>query len=421
MTHSPQTEDGRLDQAIANGRNLYYEGQHGPEDQADTAQRLTLVAERDQLRTEADQFKALAKGNADALGASLAECQQLRAQVERFRLALRFYANGEHFNTDDDEEFDTVSGEPANWLYSGREDSTTSIEDGSIAKLTLQGKVVNWIAEGEDSTPKPINGEDACHVARGERVQGGEPVAWHYVCKKPGTTMEFASIHPDDAAHWPLSQWTSVEKRPLVYPSAPAQPAAPAPFLVRDIAEMLSTDVPYVCKAFTDLGLPPRSTNMAVTPDEAVAVAKHLTAAPAPIHAPTGDWMPLMGTGLAIRFDVLNEAQAQRNHGQSLKRLRERGGLGPDEALAIAEKQKWRSRDIEGSITALSALAKAAAPVLVPPGFWLAPDEPTSEIENALADNIVATSRGGIMGTKRAYRAMRNAHKGIGQPVGGEG
>lgn len=64
-----------------------------------------------------------------------------------------------------------------------------------------------------------------------------------------------------------------------------APQAAPAPqpaFLVRDVAEMLGIDssVP-ICKALVALGYPPRSVNMAVTPAEAVAVAKHL-AAPAP-------------------------------------------------------------------------------------------------------------------------------------------
>lgn len=68
----------------------------------------------------------------------------------------------------------------------------------------------------------------------------------------------------------------------------------------------------------------------------------------------TTKWMPLMGTGLAVRMDMLDEAQAQRNHGQSLERLAERGGLGADEALAIAERRRWEKlREIE----ALKALA----------------------------------------------------------------
>ena len=46
------------------------------------------------------------------------------------------------------------------------------------------------------------------------------------------------------------------------------------PLLVRDVAAMLGTEVPAVCVALTTLGFPPRSTNMEVTPAEAVAVAR---------------------------------------------------------------------------------------------------------------------------------------------------
>ncbi len=69
--------------------------------------------------------------------------------------------------------------------------------------------------------------------------------------------------------------------------------------------------------------------------------------------------MPLMRTGFYVHFDVLDERQAQRNHGQTLARLRERGGLGPSEALAIAERRSWRQTNIPEAITALSALAAA--------------------------------------------------------------
>lgn len=44
--------------------------------------------------------------------------------------------------------------------------------------------------------------------------------------------------------------------------------------LVRDVAAMLGAEVPAVCIALTTLGFPPRSVNMAVTPAEAVAIAR---------------------------------------------------------------------------------------------------------------------------------------------------
>ena len=40
-----------------------------------------------------------------------------------------------------------------------------------------------------------------------------------------------------------------------------------------------------------------------------------------------------------------HEAQAQRNHGQSLERLAERGGLGVCEAVAILEDRPWHKMD----------------------------------------------------------------------------
>ncbi|HDR9100018.1 TPA: hypothetical protein QDB15_001144 [Burkholderia vietnamiensis] len=69
--------------------------------------------------------------------------------------ALRFYANGSHFNIDHDhQDFDTVSGEPMNWLYSTRDDDTTMIEDGSIAKAALCGKPL-----GFEDPETPLEGE----------------------------------------------------------------------------------------------------------------------------------------------------------------------------------------------------------------------------------------------------------------------
>lgn len=39
-----------MEQATAAGRNMYYEGQHGAEEPADTIDRLALVKERDTLK-----------------------------------------------------------------------------------------------------------------------------------------------------------------------------------------------------------------------------------------------------------------------------------------------------------------------------------------------------------------------------------
>lgn len=52
--------------------------------------------------------------------------------------ALRFYANGSHFTMHDSSAWDTVSGEPQNFYED--ESNTATVEDGSVAKLALQGK-----------------------------------------------------------------------------------------------------------------------------------------------------------------------------------------------------------------------------------------------------------------------------------------
>ncbi len=60
---------------------------------------------------------------------------------------------------------------------------------------------------------------------------------------------------------------------------------------------------------------------------------------------PTRTIMPIMGSKLLseIPFAMVapHEEQAQRNHGQSLNRLAERGGLAASEAIAILEGRKW--------------------------------------------------------------------------------
>lgn len=52
--------------------------------------------------------------------------------------------------------------------------------------------------------------------------------------------------------------------------------------------------------------------------------------------------MKILGTELFINMDVLNEEWAQRNHGQSLERLNERGGLSVEEIMAIVERRRVR-------------------------------------------------------------------------------
>lgn len=50
--------------------------------------------------------------------------------------------------------------------------------------------------------------------------------------------------------------------------------------------------------------------------------------------------------------------QALRNHGQTIERLRERGGLGPCEAVAILENRRWRRMDQAEAIEQLAEIVR---------------------------------------------------------------
>ncbi|HGM4963147.1 TPA: hypothetical protein ACKP0L_001425 [Pseudomonas putida] len=59
----------------------------------------------------------------------------LRAEVERLRAALKFYADREHYHFESGN-WDTVSGEPLNILWRGEEPDF--IEDGTVARAALE-------------------------------------------------------------------------------------------------------------------------------------------------------------------------------------------------------------------------------------------------------------------------------------------
>lgn len=87
----------------------------------------TCAAER-----ESRYFRKLADWCERELSAMTKERDALRA-------GLQFYADGDHFYRADPSAWDTVSGEPPNWLDD--EAGTASVEDGSIAKMVLNGEL----------------------------------------------------------------------------------------------------------------------------------------------------------------------------------------------------------------------------------------------------------------------------------------
>lgn len=64
---------------------------------------------------------------------------ELRKEIVMLRAALKFYADSDHYSTDDGLNWDSCSGEPANILW--HESEPWFIEDGSIARAGLAQSV----------------------------------------------------------------------------------------------------------------------------------------------------------------------------------------------------------------------------------------------------------------------------------------
>lgn len=79
----------------------------------------------------------------ESLRARLAEAAQTE---ERLRRGLQFYADGSHYEFGDPADWDSVSGEPSNFLC---DEHGSTIEDGSVAKRILEGANIGPDDDGE--------------------------------------------------------------------------------------------------------------------------------------------------------------------------------------------------------------------------------------------------------------------------------
>lgn len=71
------------------------------------------------------------------------------------------------------------------------------------------------------------------------------------------------------------------------------------------------------------------------------------------------DRFPIMGPGptrygerrltVPFAFVKAHERQANTNHGQTVERLKERGGLGWSELAAVVEGRDWRQMDVDAA------------------------------------------------------------------------
>ncbi len=56
------------------------------------------------------------------------------------------------------------------------------------------------------------------------------------------------------------------------------------------------------------------------------------------------------------------DQRARANHGQTIKRLGERGGLGPDEAVAILEDRRWHKMNQFDAVLRLAEMRSKPEP-----------------------------------------------------------
>ena len=64
-----------------------------------------------------------------------------------------------------------------------------------------------------------------------------------------------------------------------------------------------------------------------------------------------------------VRLDKLSEKRAQKNHGQTLERLAERGGLSPSEIAAnLKDTGWWELKDLDLSNDEITEMVRAIAP-----------------------------------------------------------
>jgi hypothetical protein len=136
---------------------LQNDGSYSDEEGEETHALVDLVLRMEQADAAAPRPPAGQQDRGEAIpeGCTPADAQVLRAAngmlaAENcyFRQALRFYAAGSHFIAHGDGGWDSVSGEPENFLEN--EEGTATIEDGTIAAMALRGELKDW---GDDAPP----------------------------------------------------------------------------------------------------------------------------------------------------------------------------------------------------------------------------------------------------------------------------
>lgn len=123
-------------------------------------------------KVEGQPSRMIERVGRDRAGAIEAWNRRAATTEQHLRQALRFYANGSHWEREGAASFlwDTVSGEPQNWHYRENDtDDAEGVEDGRIAKMALRGEDIDW----QDDEPMPVEGEPE-YVAAWPRAHPAE-------------------------------------------------------------------------------------------------------------------------------------------------------------------------------------------------------------------------------------------------------
>lgn len=121
--------------------------------------------------------------------------------------ALRYYANGHHLILADPGSWDTVSGEPQNFLCD--EAGTATVEDGALAKLALRGSIIDWKAGDEEGTePGAIDHEVPIADMLAGSSAGRESLVGWYLQDKHGNRVMWCEFQ----FHFPQTQWRHIKQ-----------------------------------------------------------------------------------------------------------------------------------------------------------------------------------------------------------------
>lgn len=120
----------------------------------------------------------------------------------------------------------SIKDEP-NWLHPKLQSMLSQ-----KARTSIEHRMINEVLEAETIEELEDVFDDDYETELFHKIKDlkrsvlQEPVAYLYQCKMPGKSSTYASVDSNDSQHWPIDQWKSVIRTPLV-PSSPGEELLP--------------------------------------------------------------------------------------------------------------------------------------------------------------------------------------------------